>query len=132
MQIDYATSMAFREGLHAFAAEEQQEEAVEGDENPFLTGQYKDLWQRDGDRLIRHHNIPRRKFFTPPPQFPDNICLDDILDGRVTEMRFLDSQQHQRQEGPWWKQQVSETEFWTGRSMFRLKPREESPTASCW
>ena len=124
MEIDYALSMSFRDGQHALAAEDQQDEAMNSDEDPFVTGVYKDLWQLDGDRLIRHHNLPRRKFFSPSPQmkFPAGVKFENILDGRVTELNFVESFQKQRDDSTWWQQPVKETqEFWKGKSIFRLQ-----------
>ena len=126
MEIDYALSMSFRDGQHALAADDQQDEAMDSDEDPFVTGVYKDLWQLDGDRLIRHHNLPRRKFFSPSPQmkFPAGVKFEHILDGRVAELNFLESFQKQRDDSTWWQQPVKETqEFWKGKSIFRLQIR---------
>ena len=76
---------------------------MDSDEDPDVTGADKDMWQFDDDRLIRHHNLPRRKFPSPQMKFPAGVNI-------VSPSSILLRAFRQRGDSTWWQQPVKETQ----------------------
>ena len=124
MELDYGVSMACREGRHAYAIHEQQDEAVDSEDGPLRSNAHVDFWQVEGDRLIRHHKVPRQKFFTPTPamKFPEGVAYESILEGRQTEINFVDNAQSTVDRDDWFNQPAREMdEFWIGKTLFKIQ-----------
>ena len=129
MELDYAADMVFRDGRYAFALEDDEEVVLSDEEDPRLTGKYGDMWQVDGDRLIRHHNVLRTKLFTPTAsmKFPPPIQFEDLLHGRVTHMKHFNDPKVYHDTTSWHVLPVPEMpELWYGHTEFRWsKARDE-------
>ena len=120
MEIDYQVYMSSQQFAFALVPRDELEEwDFDIDVDPLAVGEWGDLWQIDGHRLFRHHNIQRRKLFVPCPSmnFPDPVKFEHIEDGRVTKIKFEDGNTKLHQ-SKWQKEPVgSMSHPWTCQAL---------------
>ncbi|CAE7262943.1 unnamed protein product, partial [Symbiodinium sp. CCMP2456] len=128
MNLDYAISMAYRDGKHAFAGDnvdsDGDAEMGEYEDDSPEEEPWEDEWQFVGeDRLLRVHRVLRQRLFLPLSTTAPPVPLPRLQPTRRTTMRLQDGT-HRTVEDSWQHGRIEQRmDFsWTGTTEFYLYP----------